>query len=209
MPRTRRGWVIDTVLLALTAVILYMYVALNAPLSVNHVVKIGFDDLIPRVPIFVIPYLAFLPWVYGTLIFAWIKNRYFHQLAYSFIIINLAAYFVYLTFQTVVPREIITTHDIFSNILQFVYNNDLPYAGLPSLHAALSASIATFFVIRHSKYSWAAVSMAVLVVASTLLVKQHFVLDAVAGVGLGVLVTWGVFRFTTSKKGLVIETIVY
>ena len=79
MQRTRRQLVIDTILLVLTAVILYMYVALNVSQSINHVVKIGLDGLIPRVPVFVIPYLAFLPWLYGTLIFAWFKNRYFHQ----------------------------------------------------------------------------------------------------------------------------------
>ncbi|NCQ53979.1 hypothetical protein COV88_02570 [Candidatus Saccharibacteria bacterium CG11_big_fil_rev_8_21_14_0_20_41_19] len=199
MQRTRRRLVIDTILLVLTSVILYMYVALNVPQSINHIVKIGIDDLIPRLPVFVIPYLAFLPWLYGTLIFAWYKNRHFHQLAYSFIIINLIAFFVYLTFQTVVPREIINSNDIFSNILQFVYNNDLPYAGFPSLHSALSVSIATYFVIRKSKYSWATVSMAILIVISTLFTKQHFVLDAISGMSLGILVTWAVFRYMPSK----------
>jgi len=199
MRRTSRQWSIDTILLLLTTAILYMYVALNVSQSINHVVRIGFDDAIPRLPVFVIPYLLFLPWLYGTLIFAWYKNRYFHQLAYSFIVINLIAFFVYLTFQTIVPREVITSNDIFSNILQFVYNNDLPYAGLPSLHSALSVSIAAYFVIRKSKYSWAAISMAALIVVSTLFTKQHFILDAISGVSLGALVTWAVFRYMPVK----------
>lgn len=199
MKRTSRQWSIDTILLLLTTAILYMYVALNVSQSINHVVKIGVDDLIPRLPIFVIPYLLFLPWLYETLIYTWFKNRDFHQLAYSFIVINLIAFFVYLTFQTVVPREIITSNDIFSNILQFVYSNDLPYAGLPSLHSALSVSIATYFVIRKSKYSWAAILMAVLIVISTLFTKQHFILDAVTGISLGAFATWAVFRYMPVK----------
>jgi membrane-associated phospholipid phosphatase len=179
-----------------------MYVLLDAPQSTVHVLRSGFDGKIPRMPIFVIPYLIFLPWLYGTLICSWFKNRSFRQLSYSFIIINLIAFYIYLTFQTVVPRDPITSHDFFSNVLQFVYNNDLPYAGFPSLHAALSTSIATYFVLRRSKWSWAAIVMAGLIVISTLFTKQHFVLDAVGGVGLGSVVTWCVFRIVGERTRL-------
>jgi membrane-associated phospholipid phosphatase len=171
-----------------------MYLVLNIPQSTLHVLQTSLDKQIPRVPIFSIPYLAFLPWLYGTLIYAWLKNRYFRQMAISFILINLVAFVVYLTFQTYVPRDPITSHDLFSGILQFIYNNDQPYAGFPSLHSALSASMATYFVCSKSKWSWAAVAMAALVVVSTLFTKQHFVLDAISGVTLGVVVTWVTFK---------------
>lgn len=199
MPRTRREWTIDTILMAFTAIILYSYVAFSVPQSINHVMRIAIDDQIPRLPIFTIPYLAFLPWLYGTLIYSWYKNRSFRQLAYAFIVINLIAFFVYLTFQTYVSRDPITSNDLFSGILQFIYNNDQAYAGLPSLHSALSVSMATYFVARKSKWSMLAVAMAALVVVSTLFTKQHFILDAVSGVALGVLVTCLVFRFVPEK----------
>ena len=200
MPRTYRQWVIDTAILLLVVAVLLSYVLLNIPQSTNHIVKIGLDDIVPRIPFFAIPYLAFLPWTWLTLIYVWYKNICFRQLAYSFIAINLIAFFVYLTFQTYVPRDLIVKNDIFSNILRFIYNNDLPYAGLPSLHSALSASIATYFVIRQSKYSWLAITAAALIITSTLFIKQHFVLDAVSGILLGIMVTWGVFRLVNNKK---------
>lgn len=199
MPRTRREWTIDTILMAFTAIILYLYVAFNVPQSINHVMRIAIDNQIPRLSIFTIPYLVFLPWLYGTLIYSWYKNRSFRQLAYAFIVINLIAFFVYQTFQTYVPRDPITSNDLFSGILQFIYNNDQAYAGFPSLHSALSASIATYFVIRHNKWSRAVIAMAVLIVISTLFTKQHFILDAVSGVALGVLVTCLVFKFMPDK----------
>lgn len=192
--RDRKTWLIDIVLLVVTTVVLLMYLVVNIPQDTLHVLRISLDDQIPRLPVFSIPYLAFLPWLYGTLVYAFIKNRYFRQLAISFIIINLIAFVVYLTFQTYIPRDAITSRDFFSGILQFIYSRDQPYAGFPSLHSALSASIATYFVCMKSKWVWAAVVMAALVVVSTLFTKQHFVLDAVSGVGLGVFVTWGVAR---------------
>lgn len=192
--RDRKDWIIDVVLLLITTMVLLMYLVLNMPQDTLHVLRTAVDDQIPRLPIFAIPYLAFLPWLYGTLIYSFVKNRYFRQLAVSFIVINLVAFVVYLTFQTYIPRQAITSHDLFSGILQFIYDHDQPYAGFPSLHSALSVSIATYFVCMKSKWAWAAVAMAALVVLSTLFTKQHFVLDAVSGVGLGCFVTWGVFK---------------
>lgn len=192
--RDYKTWLIDIVLLVATTLVLLMYLVVNIPQDTLHVLRTSLDDQIPRLPIFSIPYLAFIPWLYGTLVYSFIKNRYFRQLAISFVIVNLIAFVVYLTFQTHIPRDSITSPDFFSGILQFIYNHDKPYAGFPSLHSALSASIATYFVCMKSKWAWAAVAMAGLVVMSTLFTKQHFVLDAVSGVGLGVLVTWGVFR---------------
>jgi len=194
MIRDRKTWIIDIVLLIITSVVLLMYLVLNIPQQTIHVLQTSLDNQIPRLPLFTIPYLAFLPWLYGTLIYSFIKNRYFRQLAISFIIVNLIAFVVYLTYQTYIPRDAITSHDLFSGILQFIYDHDKPYAGFPSLHSALSSSIATYFLCMKSKWSWLAVVMAALVVASTLFTKQHFILDAVSGVGLGFVVTWVVFK---------------
>lgn len=198
--RNRKKWIVDVALLLVTTTVLLMYLVVNIPQNTLHVLRTSLDNQIPRLPIFAIPYLAFLPWLYSTLIYSFVKNRYFRQLAISFIVINLIAYVVYLTFQTYIPRNPITSFDFFSGILQFIYNHDQPYAGFPSLHSALSASIATYFVCMKSEWRWSAVVMAVLVIVSTLFTKQHFVLDAVSGVGLGVLVTWGVFRAFKRKN---------
>ena len=200
MQRGRKEWVVDTILMAVVIAVSCMYFVLNMPQSSVHILRTVFDDQIPRLPIFSIIYLSFLPWFWGITIYAWLKNRYFRQLALSVIIVNLIAFVVYLVFQTYVPRQAIVSNDFFSGILQFIYNSDQPYNGFPSLHSALSATVATYFVIRHSKWSWAAVLMAALIVVSTLFVKQHFIADAVAGVTLGITVTWVVFRLFLKRK---------
>ena len=197
--RDHRAWLVDAILLVITTTVLLMYLVVNVPQDTLHVLRTSLDNQIPRLPIFSISYIAFLPWLYGTLIYSFIKNRYFRQLAISFIVINLVAFVVYSTFQTYIPRDPITSHDLFSGILQFIYSHDQPYSGFPSLHSALSASIATYFVCMKSKWAWAAVVMAGLVVVSTLFTKQHFILDAASGVGLGVLVTGGLFRIFKRK----------
>jgi membrane-associated phospholipid phosphatase len=194
MERTRREWIVDTLILAVTFVVAELYFVFNAPADVINNVKIALDSFIPRLPFFVVPYLLFLPWLWLIVIYAWLKKKAFYQLALSLTIVNLIAYVVYLSFQTIVPRDPVVENDIFSNVLRAIYENDLPYAGFPSLHCGLSTVAASYFVLRKSKWAPAFISMAALVVVSTLFTKQHFVLDVVSGVGLGVIVTLLVFK---------------
>jgi membrane-associated phospholipid phosphatase len=149
--------------------------------------------------VFAIPYLFYLPWLWVVIFYSWLKNKSFHKLAYSVIIIEAIAYCVYLTFQTYIPREPIISNDIFSWVLRFIYNYDQPYNALPSLHAALSTSIASYFICRKSRWSLVSVSIAIVIIASTLLVKQHFVMDAVSGIILGAVVTLVVFKVLSCK----------
>ncbi|NTW61403.1 inositol phosphorylceramide synthase [Candidatus Saccharibacteria bacterium] len=194
MKRTKKDWIIDGFILLATFAVANLYFILNAPSNNLYSVKTFIDDLIPRIPIFVVPYLLFLPWLWSIVVWAWLKNRSFRQLALALTITNLIAYAVYAFWQTVVPREVIAGQDIYSNLLQFVYNKDLPYAGFPSLHCGLSTVAATYFLITKSRLTGVMMLVAGLIVISTLLTKQHFFLDAVAGVILGYFVTKLVFR---------------
>ncbi|MFZ2125322.1 MAG: phosphatase PAP2 family protein [Candidatus Saccharimonadales bacterium] len=210
MQRTCREWIIDTLVLAITFAVAELYFVFNAPADVINNVKIAFDNSIPRLPVFVVPYLLFLPWLWLIVIYAWLKKKSFYQLALSLTIVNLVAYVVYLSFQTIVPRDPVVGNDIFSSILRLIYENDLPYAAMPSLHSGLSAVAATYFVLRKSKWALAFVSMAALIIVSTLFTKQHFFLDAVTGVGLGFATTLLVFKIVPNETARMVikDTIV-
>lgn len=197
---TNRKFIIDSLILLVLVAVFLMYSLINEPHGAVHILRSAIDDWIPRLPVFSIIYLAFLPWVALTIMIAWYKKRDFRQLAFSLIIINLIAYVVYFIFQTHVPRDPIVSSDIFSRILQFIYDHDRPYNCFPSLHSAMSASLATYFVIRKSKWAWLSVIFAALIVASTLLIKQHYIADALSGVILGSGVTRIIFRIFSKGK---------
>lgn len=202
MSINRKELIQNLILLVVVVAISVLYFVIDIHQLSLHVLRTGLDIQIPRIPFFSIPYLAFLPWLWGTVIYSFFKHRTFRQLAYSVIIVNLVAFCVYLSFQTYVPRDPIITNDFFSNLLRFIYSHDQPYNCFPSLHSALSAVIATYFLCRKSCWSWAAISMAGLVVISTLFVKQHFVLDAISGIVLGIITTLVVFRLSSNKKSV-------
>lgn len=198
--RTNRELIIDSSILLILVAVFFLYSLINEPHGAAHILRSAIDVWVPRLPVFSIIYLAFLPWVALTVFNAWYSKRDFRQLALSLILINLIAYVVYFIFQTHVPRDPIVSNDIFSRILQFIYDHDRPYNCFPSLHSAMSASLATYFVIRKSKWSWLSVIFAGFIIASTLLIKQHYFADAVSGVILGSGVTWIIFRIFSKGK---------
>lgn len=191
--------VIDTVFLITLVVVCCIYFFINVPQSSVNIVRTVVDGHIARVPIFSIAYLYFLPWLWISVFYLYLKRKSFRQLAYSLIMMNLIAFCVYLFFQTYIPREAIPSTDFYSDLLRFIYDHDQPYNGFPSLHCAMSASLASSFVIRRSRFAWFFVLSASLVIASTLFTKQHFILDAVSGVALGVLITWVVYKMFPEK----------
>lgn len=198
--QTNKKYIVDWLILFVLVVVVFLYSLINEPHGTVHVLNSAIDNIIPRLPGFSLIYLAFLPWVALTIFIAWYKKRDFRQLAYSLIIINLIAYTVYFIFQTHVPRDPILSSDIFSRILQFIYEHDRPYNCFPSLHSAMSASLATYFVVRKSKWAWTSVIFAGFIIASTLLIKQHYIADAVSGIILGFGVTWIIFRIFSKGK---------
>jgi hypothetical protein len=64
-----------------------------------------------------------------------------------------------------------------------------PYANLPSMHVALSMLAAglALHVLRSRPARWFSTVVAVLITASTVTTKEHFFVDAVAGVALAAL----------------------
>jgi membrane-associated phospholipid phosphatase len=186
-------------ILVVLLLVFCIYFLLNIPHGSVYILRTSLDEQIPRIPIFSIPYLAFFPLLFGVVLYSWFKNKLFRQLAISIIIVCLSAFCVYIFFQTYVPREPIVENDFFSGLLRFIYSYDQPYNALPSLHAALSTVVAVYFVCSKSRWAWAFVAMAILIVISTLFTKQHFIADAISGVALGLVVTWAVFRLFPNK----------
>ncbi len=80
--------------------------------------------------------------------------------------------------------------DFFENVVRFFYWIDRPYNCFPSLHVAL-AFISVQMIDRYNpRLAPYFLSLALLVTLSTLFVRQHYILDLVAGGGLAYLMGW-------------------
>ena len=188
-------------------IILLIFLALYFP--VNRLAHGGvqlsllIDKLIPLYPPAVIPYLL------GDILFIgfpiWValrvKPREFEAYAVSLIFATMVSYFVYLIFPTFVVRPEISSTDVFSKMLIIIYQTDKAYNAAPSGHTFYS--VLSFLYLRRWKPNywpiWIVATL--LILASALLTKQHYVLDIVFGLALAIL-AYAVGRFSQTKWNL-------
>lgn len=144
------------------------------------------DKAIPFSEVFIIPYMLWYPFIVLTLIYFcfYYKDVYYKTLS-TLVLGMILCYGVYFFFQTTVPRPELIGEDILTKFVRIVYNSDNPYNCFPSIHVL--TSYAMIIGMRKSgsnnqKVKNAISATAWIVILSTLLVKQHVILDVVFGV---------------------------
>lgn len=151
-----------------------------------------FDRALPTVPIFVIPYLSFLPLVFFAMpLFLWRNQRLFRIFTLSVLFAQVVMNVLYLAIPATLVRPELTGNDIFTVLLRdLVWVVDQPLNTFPSNHVALSViSIVVLAVLPSGlKRYWPAMLWFALVCVSTLMTHQHVIADLVSGVLLGALV---------------------
>ena len=169
------------------------------------------DDWIPFVPFFVVFYLlwyAYLAW--GMIYFTfWDKEGFYKLIAFVYTEI-----FLTLLFSTIFPNghsmrpDLSQATDVFSRAVQFLYSAD-PHCVtvMPSMHVmnAVGVSVAVSHSRRLSGKKWLTVSCwiyTVIVSLSTVLIKQHSVLDVFAAAVVCLLLYFLIYRtkFPVRKK---------
>jgi membrane-associated phospholipid phosphatase len=163
-----------------------LYPALNH--GPNRIfLQTALDRAIPFVPVMVIPYVSLIPLIFvAAVVYAVGDLRRFQSYALAMTIALLVSYVVYATAQSYVIRPTITGDDWLSRTVRYVYSLDKPYNDFPSLHTSQSTIIAAFWLKAHRRTGMVVAAWCALIVASTLLIHQHYIAD----VGAGLLVAW-------------------
>lgn len=145
---------------------------------------IPLDDKIPFCEYFVLPYVLWYPFLFGTGLFLLLKDREGFKRYMSFIGISFGLTLLFcLVFpngQDLRPAEF-PRDNIFTRILTGLYAADDNQNVLPSMHVLGScAAAAALCMSPKVKSGWVkigSVALAALISVSTVLVKQHSVLD--------------------------------
>jgi membrane-associated phospholipid phosphatase len=85
-------------------------------------------------------------------------------------------------------RPLISEGDVFCELVAYVYRLDKPYNAFPSIHSLTSfIYFLAGYGVRKSNPAIAYLiqGLALAIIASTLLIKQHVILDVMGGVILG------------------------
>ncbi len=147
-----------------------------------HTLALPFEKDIPLYPAFIFAYLM----NFGLLAFAYVfveDLQYFRRMVKSFFISTTIHYVVFLIY----PVQYTLRPDIDPNqgwayfLVYFYYFIDPPYNCFPSMHVSNCWLVAFLIHRYHKKVGYLMYVIAFFVAVSVVLVKQHYIADAVVG----------------------------
>ena len=149
-----------------------------------------FDDYIPFIEIFIIPYLLWFVYVSGTVLYFFFTDK---QGFYRICTLLITGMTLFLIICTIFPNGLnlrpstFARGNIFVDLVRFIYRSDTSTNVLPSLH--VYNSIGCYIAIRNSQklrqYKWVqngSLVLTVSIVLSTMFLKQHSVVDVIAAI---------------------------
>ncbi|NIK78275.1 membrane-associated phospholipid phosphatase [Paenibacillus castaneae] len=144
------------------------------------------DTQIPFIRWFIFPYISWMPLLYISFLYLAIVNRrvYFRTLImYNSAVMacNLCFWF----FATYVPRPIVESTDIAGYLVNFIYQSDAPYNCFPSIHCLTSYLLLMILKRDVVLPSYLRIFFKILlwlIIASTVFIKQHSILDVFGGI---------------------------
>jgi len=182
----------------------YFVVAMLARSDTYWALDLGVDRAIPEVPAWVFFYLT-VYFVYSIPLVYLQDIRQLAKLDVAQAATLLLCYVVFVLFPVATERVHVPIVDLATFALATVREFDPPWNCFPSTHCTTCtvASLAVFQASRRMG-GWLLVTT-LLICLSTLLTKQHFLVDVVAGVMVGGTVWWLVDR--SAEKGRLVNAV--
>lgn len=192
MENSHKLWIQRLIALGLVAYFIFGYLpiaAWNASRGIYHVVGFGFEEKIP----FLVPFILGYSLVYGSiLLIYWIIPNWlvFKKMAWGYFWVTTIHYLFFVLFpvKMIWRPEIVEVHNFFDWLAQFIFSLDNTYNCFPSLHVAYPTLAAVLAFEYIPKHRWLFVGLSLLTAVSVVLVKQHYIVDALAGALVAILV---------------------
>ena len=159
-----------------------------------HVIHVPIDDYIPFCEYFVIPYLLWFPFVGWGIAYMALHNKTDYYKLCAFLFTGMT---IFLIISTVYPNgqylrpTYFTHHNLCTMLCERLYAGDTPTNLFPSVH--VFNSIAVNIAVWHSDnfkknkaVRYGSAVLMVLIILSTMFLKQHSVFDVVTGMVLAV-----------------------
>lgn len=159
-----------------------------------HIIHTALDERIPFVEMFIVPYLLWFVFItFATLYFFFTSRSEFYRMA-AFMIIGMTVFLIISTIypngQILRPTEF-ARENVFVDWVRDLYKGDTPTNIFPSIHAY--NSIGVHLAVRNSERlrenkiaQHGTFMLAVLIILSTMFLKQHSVLDVIGAIILAV-----------------------
>lgn len=170
------------VILSLTSYLLaYQIPKIIVPLDRLHYLKLAIDDMIPLFsPAIIIYLLAFFQWSYTLMVVIKQETDKGYYIASAIVIGSLIGMATFLIYPTAVTRPTIEINNFFDWVIDQIYTIDNIINACPSFHCF--CSLVVIKALRQcegvsKKCIILNIIFSIMVFASTVLTKQHYIID--------------------------------
>jgi membrane-associated phospholipid phosphatase len=139
------------------------------------------DEWIPFLPAFSVPYLLLFPYI-AFAGFALFNTEYATLYYASMALAMCTAAVVWFLFPSKMARPLVSKAKIFEGIVARIYDGDSHANAFPSSHVFTSLITSYFLVLAFPEFFFLIWSVGTLIAISTVLIKQHFAVDVLAGI---------------------------
>mgnify|MGYP001115619334 CR=1 FL=1 len=163
----------------------------------RYVISSPLDDMIPFTKYAIVFYVLWFPYIAYSLIYFVLKSekRDFWKLSVSLMVSMMPT----LLFYILMPNGIqlrpssVEGNDIFAWAVRLIWNSDNTCNVCPSLHVIVTVLIdmawtTSSITMDKPAWRWASHVVDILICASTVLLKQHSIIDVFCGIGVAVVV---------------------
>lgn len=181
---------IDLIWILILPLINVNYIISNRLSQSGKNLALVLDKEIPFVSLFIFPYVYWYIYIVVGLIFLLSKDRKRYLRTLMAIYIGMCVCYVfYYVYPVEISRPVIANNTIPNRLVNLIYKNDRPVNCFPSIHVLNTYIIMRFTKIKDSKYWFYYTDIiGVLIILSTLFIKQHFILDGVVAIILAEVV---------------------
>lgn len=161
-----------------------IYFGIKLLVNDYNLVNISLDDKIPFIPSFIYIYMIWYPFLIYSFFKVYKSNKdKYIKLIMATVISLLILYIIFIVYPSKVIRpEVNSYNSVTSFVLYVVYKADTPVNCFPSGHCLL-CFILLFNLIDNKdikkSFKYIAIVINILIIISTLLVKQHVILDVI------------------------------
>lgn len=171
---------------------------------VHHNLQFAFEEKIPFWPWMILVYFGcYLFWIHNYISVSKLDRKHALRMYLTDILSKLTCFVFFILLPTTMDRAVITGDGIFDNAVRFLYQIDAADNLFPSIHCLVSWIC--FIGVRGRKevpkwYQVVSLILAILVCISTLTLKQHVIVDVIAGILIPELIFFILGRFILTKK---------
>ena len=167
----------------------------------KYLIHLEADNHIPFIPAFIIPYEIWFPYVLGTVLYFLFTSKKDYWKLFSFLVTGMTVFLIISTFwpngQDLRPN-LVGSKGLFESMVLQLYSTDTPTNIWPSIHVYNSLGI-EFAIAKSEKlrrYKWVQISsftLSLLIILSTMFLKQHSVFDVGTAIILGIVMYYVIY----------------